>query len=91
MIAEAYDLSCDQLKRHRFTPEIIAHVVWLYHRFSLGLREVEEMLLERGITLSYETIRKWGIKFGPAYSRRLRRKRAQSSDIWYLDEVIIKI
>ncbi|SER70096.1 putative transposase [Pseudovibrio axinellae] len=78
-------------KRHRFPPEIIAHVVWLYHRFSLSLREVEEMLLERGITLSYETIRKWGIKFGPIYTRQLRRKRTQSSDIWYLDEVVIKI
>ena len=78
-------------KRHRFPPQIISHVVWLYHRFSLSLREVEEMLLERGITLSYETIRQWGIKFGPAYTRQLRRKRAQSSDIWYLDEVVIKI
>ncbi|SDR44903.1 IS6 family transposase [Pseudovibrio sp. Tun.PSC04-5.I4] len=78
-------------KRHRFPPQIIAHVVWLYHRFSLSLREVEEMLLERGIILSYETIRKWGIKFGPAYVRQLRRKRAESSDIWYLDEVVVSI
>ncbi len=78
-------------KRHRFPAEIIAHVVWLYHRFSLSLREVEEMLLERGITLSYETIRKWGIKLGPTYIRQLRCKRASDSDVWYLDEVVIKI
>ncbi len=78
-------------KRHRFPHEIIAHAVWLYHRFSLSLREAEAVLLERGITLSYETIRKWGIKFGPAYTRQLRRKRASSSDIWYLDEVVIRM
>ncbi len=78
-------------KRHRFPPQIISYVVWLYHRFSLSLREVEEMLLERGIILTYETIRQWGIKFGPAYTRQLRCKRAQSTDIWYLDEVVIKI
>jgi putative transposase len=60
-------------KRHRFPPQIIAHAVWLYFRFPLSLRLVEEMLLERGIVVSYETIRRWGKKFGPAYARRLRR------------------
>lgn len=55
-------------KRHRFPPQIIAHAVWLYYRFPLSLRLVEEMLLERGIVVSYETIRRWGIKFGPDYS-----------------------
>jgi putative transposase len=54
-------------KRHRFPPEIIAHAVWLYFRFPLSLRLVEEMLLERGIVLSYETVRRWALKFGPAY------------------------
>jgi putative transposase len=61
-------------KRHRFLPQIIAHEVWLYFRFPLSLRLVEEMLLERGIVVSHETIRRWGKKFGPEYARRLRRK-----------------
>jgi putative transposase len=55
-------------KRHRFPPEIIAHAVWLYFRFPLSLRLVEEMLLERGIVVSYETVRRWGRKFGPDYA-----------------------
>lgn len=61
-------------KRHRFPPQLIAHAVWLYFRFPLSLRVAEEMLLERGIEVSYETIQRWGKKFGPAYARRLRRK-----------------
>jgi hypothetical protein len=78
-------------KRHRFPPEIIAHAVWLYFRFPLGLRLVEEMLLERGILVSYETVRRWGLKFGPAYARRLRRKTPRRRDIWHLDEVVVTI
>src|SRR3954471_23705536 len=78
-------------KRHRFPPEIIVHAVWLYFRFPLSLRLVEEMLLERGILVSYETIRRWGKKFGPAYARRLRRKPPRPTDIWHLDEVVITI
>ena len=78
-------------KRHRFPPQIIAHAVWLYFRFPLSLRLVEEMLLERGIVVSYETIRRWGKKFGPAYARRLRRKLPRPTDIWHLDEVVITI
>ncbi|WP_425484128.1 IS6 family transposase [Allomesorhizobium camelthorni] len=78
-------------KRHRFSPQIIAHAVWLYYRFPLSLRLVEEMLLERGIVVSYETIRRWGLKFGPDYSRRLGRKRPGPNDIWHLDEVVISI
>ena len=78
-------------KRHRFPPQIIAHAVWLYYRFPLSLRHVEEMLLERGIAVSYETIRRWGKKFGPDYARRLRRKQPSRDDIWYLDEVAISI
>ena len=61
-------------KCNRFPPEIIAHAVWLYFRFPLSLRLVEEMLLERGILVSYETVRRWGLKFGSDYARRLRRK-----------------
>ncbi len=78
-------------KRHRFPAEIIAHAVWLYYRFPLSLRHVEEMLLERGIVVSYETIRRWGRKFGPDYAGRLRRKQPDRNDIWYLDEVAITI
>ena len=78
-------------KRHRFPPQIIAHAVWLYFRFPLSLRLVEEMLLERSIVVSYETIRRWGKKFGPEYARRLRRKPPRLTDIWHLDEVVISI
>src|SRR3954449_169530 len=78
-------------KRHRFPPEIIAHAVWLYFRFSLSLRLAEEMLLERGILVSYETVRRWALKFGPASARRLRRKTPIRRDIWHLDEVVVSI
>jgi putative transposase len=78
-------------KRHRFPPEIIAHAVWLYLRFPMSLRLVEEMLLERGILVSYETVRRWALKFEPAYTHRLRRKAPSRHDIWHLDEVVITI
>lgn len=78
-------------KRHRFPPQIIAHAVWLYYRFPLSPRLVEEMLLERRIVVSYETIRRWGIKFGPDYARRLRGKQPSRNDVWHLDEVAISI
>src|SRR5215212_3143647 len=78
-------------KRHRFPPEIIAHAVWLYFRFPLSLRLVEEMLLERGIVVSYETVRRWALKFGPDYTRCLQRKAPSRHDIWHLDEVVIQI
>ena len=78
-------------KRHRFPPAVIAHAVWLYVRFPLSLRLVEEMLLERGIVVSYETVRCWAKKFGPEYAGRLQRKPPSSSDIWHLDEVVVSI
>lgn len=78
-------------KRHRFPPQVIAHAVWLYFRFPLSLRLVEELLLERGIAVSYETIRRWGKKFGPDYARRLRRKKPSGNNVWHLDEVVITI
>ena len=62
-------------KRHRFPPEVIRHAVWLYFRFSLSLRDVEELLAQRGIEVSYETIRCWTIRFGPLIARRLRKRR----------------
>src|SRR4029453_13671996 len=78
-------------KRHRFPPQIIAHAVWLYFRFPLSLRLVEELLLERGIIVSYETIRRWGRKFGPAYAKQLRRRRPSRQDVWHLDEGVVSI
>lgn len=78
-------------KRHRFPPSVIAHAVWLYFRFPLSLRLVEEMLLERGIVVSYETIRFWAKKFGPDYAGRLRRKAPSPNDVWHLDEVVVTI
>jgi putative transposase len=78
-------------KCHHFPPKIIAHAVWLYFRFPLSLRLIEEMLLEPGMVVSYETIRRWGRKFGSAYARRLRRKPPRPNDIWHLDEVAISI
>jgi putative transposase len=78
-------------KRHRFPPEIIAHAVWLYFRFPLSLRLVEEMLLERGTVVSHETVRRWALKFGSAYARRLRHRTPSRRDIWHLDEVVVTI
>jgi putative transposase len=78
-------------KRHRFPASIIAHAVWLYYRFPLSLRHVEELLLERGIRVSYETIRQWARKFGPEYARRIRRKPPSLQDIWHLDEAVVSI
>ena len=78
-------------KRRRLPPAIITHAVWLYCRFNLSLREVEEMFLECGVDVSYETIRRWVAKFGPSIARVLRRKQPRSGDIWHLDEVVVKI
>ncbi|MGH3702431.1 MAG: IS6 family transposase [Pseudonocardiaceae bacterium] len=78
-------------KGFRFPAEIISHRVWLYHRFPLSFREVEEMMLQRGIILSHETVRQWCAKFGQTYANGLRRRRARPGDKWHLDEVFIKI
>jgi putative transposase len=78
-------------KRHRFPPQIIAHSVWLYFRFPLSLRLVEEMLHERGIVVSNETIRRSAAKFGADYTRRPSRKAPRRHDIWHLDEVVISV
>ncbi len=72
---------------HRYPAEIISHAVWLYYRFSLSFREVEDLLAERGITVSYETIRRWCAKFGLEYVRRLKRRQGRLGDRWFLDEV----
>src|SRR5258708_30059575 len=77
--------------RHRFPAEIISHAVWLYHVFSLSFRDVELLLAERGITVSYETVRRWSKKFGQCFANRLRRRRPRPGDKWHLDEVFIRI
>jgi putative transposase len=78
-------------KGHRFPVEIISHCVWLYHRFPLSLRDVEQMMAQRGVVVSYETIHQWCRKFGQAYANELRRRRPRPGDKWHLDEVFIKI
>jgi putative transposase len=78
-------------KRHRFPGEIISHAVWLYFRFLLSYRDVEELLAERGIAVSYETVRRWCRKFGPTFADGVRRRRPRPGDKWHLDEVQLKI
>jgi putative transposase len=78
-------------KGFRYPVEIISHCVWLYHRFPLSFREVEEMMLERGVVVSHETVRQWCGKFGQIYANGLRRRRPRPGDKWHLDEVFIKI
>ena len=75
-------------KRHRFPAEVIRHAVWLYFRFSLSLRDVEELLAQRGIDVTYETIRCWTKKFGPLIARRLKKRRPAPSPRWHLDEMV---
>ncbi len=74
---------------YRYPPEIISHAVWLYHRFCLSFRDVEDLLAERGIIVSYETIRLWCGKFGPSYARAVKRRQGALGDTWYLDEVFV--
>src|SRR5262245_43802007 len=78
-------------RRHRFPPLIIQHAVWLYLRFTLSYRDVEELLAERGLDISYETVRCWVLKFGPVIARRLRRCRPRPSNRWHLDEMVVRI
>src|SRR4051795_7313076 len=77
--------------RHQFPPEIIRHAVWLYLRFSLSYRDVEELLAERGISVAYESVRRWVLKFGPDFARNLRRSRPRPASTWHLDEVFVRI
>ena len=76
---------------YRFPPEIISHAVWLYHRFGVSFRDVEDLLAQRGLTVSYEAIRLWCITFGAAYARRLTRRQGRLGDTWHLDEVFVTI
>jgi putative transposase len=76
---------------YRFPPEVISHAVWLYFRFPLSLRMVEEMLAARGIIVSHETVRQWALKFGQAFANQIRRRLPRAGDKWHLDEVVITI
>ena len=83
--------STSQYKRHRFPPAIIQYAVWLYHRFNLSHRDIEDLLAERSISVSYESIRLWCNKFGPRYAKRLRRRHQGYGDTFYIDEVFVKV
>jgi putative transposase len=78
-------------KCHRFPPSIIQHAVWLYYRFNLSIRDVEDLLAERNISVSYEAIRLWINKFGPEFTKRLRRRHTGFGDTYFSDEVFVKI
>ncbi len=78
-------------KRHRFPPDIISYAVWLYYKFNLSHRDIEDLLAERGVTVTRESIRLWCIKFGAIYARRLKRKHRGYGDTFYIDEVFVKI
>ncbi len=77
--------------RHHFPPDVIRHAVWLYLRFTLSYRDVEDLLAERGLEVSYETVRRWVLKFGPLFARNLRRQRRRPTERWHLDEMIVVI
>src|SRR5689334_2095275 len=81
----------ERYKNHRFPGEIISHGVWLYYRFPLSYRDVQELLFERGIDVTHEAIRQWCLKFGQDYANQLKRRRAQPGDKWHLDEVFLTI
>ena len=81
----------DRYKHHRFPAEIISHGVWLYYRFCLSYRDVEELLFTRGVLVTYEAIRKWCRKFGQQYANQLRHRRPRPGDKWHLDEVVLTI
>ena len=78
-------------RRHRFPPVVIQHAVWVYLRFTLSYRDVEDLLAERGLDISYETVRSWVLKFGPVIARRLRGRCPRPSDRWHLDEMVVRI
>src|SRR5215210_6016986 len=84
-------LPCPSYAGYRFPAEVISPAVWLYFRFPLGLRMVEEILAARGIVVSHETVRQWALKFGQAIADRIRRRLPHAGDKWHLDEVAVKI
>ena len=76
---------------HRFHPDIIKQAIWIYFRFTMSYRDVEELLAERGIDVSYETVRRWALKFAIDYARRIKKRRPPPHTEWFLDEVFIKV
>ena len=90
---QTWPMKRDTLSYHgyRFPPDIISHAVWLYHRFGVSFRDVEDLLAQRGITVSYEAIRLWCLTIGSVYARRLKRRQGRLGDIWHLDEVLVTI
>ncbi len=76
---------------YRFPAEIISHAIWLYHCFSLSLRDVELILAERGVIVTRESVRQWGLRFGADFAHKLRRRRPRPGDTWHLDEVFLRI
>jgi len=78
-------------RRHRFPPPIIQHAIWLYFRFTLSYRDVEDLLAERGLEVSYETVRRWVLKLGATVAQRLRKRRPRPSDRWHVDEMVVRI
>src|ERR671926_824495 len=83
--------ACPSYAGHRFPAAIISHAVWLYFRFPLSLRHVDEILAARGITVSHETVRQWGLKFGQSVASQIRHRLPRAGDTWHLDEVAVKI
>jgi len=83
--------SLPNYRGYRFPPEIISHTVWLYHRFTLSLRDIEDLLAERNVIVSYESIRQWCNRFGLDYAKRLRKRRGPGGDRWFIDEVTVSI
>jgi putative transposase len=90
-VADTEAVSSPSYKRHRFPPEIIAYAVWLYYRFALSFRDVEELLASKGVIVSYEAVRLWCGKFGPEFVRKLRAHRRRIGLRWFVDEVFIRI
>ena len=82
---------CVSHKRHRFPAEIISHCVWLYDRFGLSLRDVQDLMAERGVAVTYETVHQWYRKFGPPFAQTLRRRRPHPGEKWHIDEVQLKM
>jgi putative transposase len=91
MSVAATQTDASPYRGYRFPPVIIAHAVWLYFRFHLSFRDVQDLLAERGVIVSHETIRQWCTRFGAAFAGGLRRRRARAGDKWHLDEVMLKI
>jgi len=86
------DITAHRYKRHRFPAEVIAHAVWLYHRFPLSLRDVEDLLAERGIDVLFQTVSEWAAKFSRKFAHHLRRRsRGNFADKWHLDEMVVSI